>query len=927
MQRLAPENHRRRFSWSGWKNLLLPQLNRRSLFVYGSEVAVEKECVRQKEEGVFVIHPFSRLRSYYIMCMVAITFLNLIGIPMEIAFLDGNSGVGWEGFNVFSDTLFLIDVGLNFRMGIITEDSEGAILDLKSIRQRYLKSWFVPDMVAAFPVGYILLIADLQYHGDSPSSRASKMMRILMFVRILSLVRLLRVSRLVRFFNEVERVSNANLEVMRLFLRILSLFMMIFLLCHWNGCIQYFVPMLEEFPSDCWVRRENLMNATVGEKYSFGVFRALSHMTAISYDEVELWIVMTSIVSGALMYTVMVANTAAMMTDVDITARAYKNKMNHLEDYMTFMKLPKALRMRINNYFQARYAGKWYDEKDVLKWVSSSLREEILMTMCSSHVRKVPFFRNCDINFINAILLELQYEVFQEGDIIIRQNTPGDRMFFIEHGQPVKPKGHLRMNPSERFFAKLRKLTVYLETESNNLLHASQNPQDEDEDEENGAQALYQLHSEVRALKRQVQDQLATHDSTEMRNFVRRCLVLKQRTTEDIDRLKKHYEKYGYRPRTARQGKTEMSGRKEAEEQAERDSEKLDAAEEDNEIGQGVCEEAQQSETPEKMQPPVDQLRTPKLSDFGLSALQFQRVIGEAEPPHSAAPVPAVALSPPPFVMNMHPPQPKTPKCSLRMEEDAPTPRLEDFGISEYTMCWNNDFTMDLFNKKPPKSNSERTENGQKPSHVFPTLSSVANKNVGNESLESPEPPVFCTPGFKIEKHRIPSSPPLNGKNDLDSPPRPNNCPSTPELPAFETPFISKLIKKDDRQEESDRHKASQEGSLRLPAPSFDAPEMPKVLRYEDEAIPEMPTLQSLFGNSLAFKNTSGDASQRKMGADVLDLKQTPVPMHENGFNQDWCLATPKVRMKFPVEPCTPEMPDISSVTQDILKLVAQCKS
>lgn len=52
--------------------------------------------------------------------------------------------------------------------------------------------------------------------------------------------------------------------------------------------------------------------------------------------------------------------------------------MNHLEDYMTFMKLPKALRMRINNYYQSRYAGKWYDEKDVLKWVSSSLREVLL---------------------------------------------------------------------------------------------------------------------------------------------------------------------------------------------------------------------------------------------------------------------------------------------------------------------------------------------------------------------------------------------------------------------------------------------------------------------------------------------------------------------------------------------------------------------
>ncbi|KAA0715866.1 Potassium/sodium hyperpolarization-activated cyclic nucleotide-gated channel 1 [Triplophysa tibetana] len=372
MESLAPENHRH-FGWSSWRNLLLPQLNRRSLYIYGSEVAVERECIRQKKEAIFVIHPFSLFRSYYIMCMVAITFLNLIGIPMEIAFLDGNSGVGWEGFNVFSDTLFLIDVGLNFRMGIIDEDSEGAVLDLKRIRQHYLKSWFVPDMVAAFPVGYILLIAvmrivqhngctelprskektnlsffhlslqDLQYHGDSPSSRANKMMRILMFVRILSLVRLLRVSRLVRFFNEVERV-----------------------------------------------------------------------------DDVELWIVMTSIVSGALMYTVMVANTAALMSDVDITSRAYKNKMNHLEDYMTFMKLPKDLRMRITNYFQARYAGKWYDEKDVLKWVSSSLRE------------------NRDINFINNILMELQYEVYQEGEIIILKNTPGDRMFFIEHGQVLE---------------------------------------------------------------------------------------------------------------------------------------------------------------------------------------------------------------------------------------------------------------------------------------------------------------------------------------------------------------------------------------------------------------------------------------------------------------------------------------------------------
>uniref|UniRef100_A0AAQ6IET8 Cyclic nucleotide-binding domain-containing protein n=1 Tax=Anabas testudineus TaxID=64144 RepID=A0AAQ6IET8_ANATE len=376
----------------GWRALLLPQLNRQSLYVYGSEVAVEKECLRQLESGVFVIHPFSLMRSYYIMCMMAITFLNLIGIPMEIAFLDENSGLAWEGFNVFSDTLFLIDVALNFRMGIITEDGEEAVLDLKQIRVSYLRTWFIPDVIAAFPIGYILLFAVIM--SRLLQQKNNSVMRILMFVRILSLIRLARVSRLVRFFNEV---SNANLEVVRLFFRVLSLFMMIFLLCHWNGCIQYFVPMLEEFPTDCWVRKENLMVKLISLNTPYYV---------------EMWIVMVSMVSGCLMYTVLVANATAMIANVDPAAKEYKSKVQRREQCM-----------------KSSYSQKLGLSESLF------LFQQILTVMCSRLLRNVPLFQDKDENFINVVLLKLRYEVFQEGDWIIRQNVPGDRMFFIDHGQ------------------------------------------------------------------------------------------------------------------------------------------------------------------------------------------------------------------------------------------------------------------------------------------------------------------------------------------------------------------------------------------------------------------------------------------------------------------------------------------------------------
>jgi len=33
---------------------------------------------------------------------------------------------------------------------------------------------------------------------------------------------------------------------------------MILLLGHWNGCLQFLIPMLQDFPNDSWVSLEDL---------------------------------------------------------------------------------------------------------------------------------------------------------------------------------------------------------------------------------------------------------------------------------------------------------------------------------------------------------------------------------------------------------------------------------------------------------------------------------------------------------------------------------------------------------------------------------------------------------------------------------------------------------------------------------------------
>ncbi|KAI5621313.1 spindle and kinetochore-associated protein 3, partial [Silurus asotus] len=467
------------------------------------------------------------------------------------------------------------------------------------------------------------------------------------------------------------------------------------------------------------------------------------------------------------------------------------------------------------------------------------------------------------------------------------------------------------MDTSTRFFAKLRSLVVLFDSERTNLEHtASQNLSLEDDNTESGAvQALHELHSEVRGLKKQVQNQVASQEdgSTELRSFIKACMVLKQRSTEDIERIQRHYEKYGYKPHKASlKPGSSVDDSPEGELSEER-------AEDDESV------EAPECETPEKMAcPAVDPMRTPQLSDFGLSALHLQMVLGNSEMSQDVPPVPPLAVTPPSFIMTMHESQPKTPKCSLRMDEEALTPRLEDFGITESTMCFNNDFTMDLFCKKPPKDRqTNRAAFWELPAAALFRYYCVY-------SMESPELPVFSTLEIKMNKQLGQSCSLPKGVSDPDSPPQPSAGTTTPELPTFETPYISKLISARKETKQGEGLTGSQKStSYNAEGPSVsvsssEMPQMPGSLSQMEETTPEMPRLQSFFSSTLPCVWVSNRSAVTEPSVPLL-----PADEH----TQDWCLATPRIRMEFDAEPRTPEMPDMSSITQDIFKLVSQANN
>ncbi|XP_023295696.2 uncharacterized protein LOC111678541 isoform X2 [Lucilia cuprina] len=453
-----------------------PTDNRLAMKLFGSRKALVKERIRQKTSGHWVIHPCSSFRFYWDLCMLLLLVANLIILPVAISFFNDDLSTRWIAFNCLSDTIFLIDIVVNFRTGIMQQDNaEQVILDPKLIAKHYLRTWFFLDLISSIPLDYIFLIFNqimkLQDFSDSfQILHAGRALRILRLAKLLSLVRLLRLSRLVRYVSQWEEVyilqnlqkksadrrgrmhrkdkegltkSNLILKFLNMasvFMRIFNLICMMLLIGHWSGCLQFLVPMLQGFPSNSWVSINELQESYWLEQYSWALFKAMSHMLCIGYGRfppqslTDMWLTMLSMISGATCYALFLGHATNLIQSLDSSRRQYREKVKQVEEYMAYRKLPRDMRQRITEYFEHRYQGKFFDEECILGELSEKLREDVINYNCRSLVASVPFFANADSNFVSDVVTKLKYEVFQPGDIIIKEGTIGTKMYFIQEG-------------------------------------------------------------------------------------------------------------------------------------------------------------------------------------------------------------------------------------------------------------------------------------------------------------------------------------------------------------------------------------------------------------------------------------------------------------------------------------------------------------
>ena len=394
--------------------------------IFGTDTdKIQGEDANRKGEVRF--HPKSVFRGRWDFLMCILILYSCIATPIRIAFGATNFGT-FAGIDVFIDMLFILDVAINFQTGY--DDGGLIIRDQRMVRKAYLKTGLLVDCISAVPYDLLLI----------PFMNGSASVRLPLALRIF---------RLPRFFRYMGRWSD-TLPLNTSMQRIMKLVLMITLFSHFNGCLQFYISELEDFPEDGWVSRscesdspyrKCLIYASRESQYLFSIYKSLSHMLCIGYGQeaprtqTEIWITMLSMAMGASMYILLIGMMSSIMLSLDRAGAAYREQLFLWKEYFAYLSLPHKIRSRVLSHFERQwFTRKYFEEQQMLNELSPALKHDVMMHITKDLIAKTPLFKACRPIVLSSVVPLLVPITLTPGELVYKEGAIANDMFFIMHG-------------------------------------------------------------------------------------------------------------------------------------------------------------------------------------------------------------------------------------------------------------------------------------------------------------------------------------------------------------------------------------------------------------------------------------------------------------------------------------------------------------
>ncbi|KAJ3219854.1 hypothetical protein HDU67_009042 [Dinochytrium kinnereticum] len=370
-------------------------------------------------------HPFSKGLVYWGAVMFLIHMLVLYEVPVIAAF---ETKLRSSELSIFLTFAMSMDILINFfTLRLVDGVVEPSIMHARLF---YLRSGFFFDILSTIPF-------DIIFKSSIRYSEA------FILIRLLYTRNIAKISKTNAYLMKLSRWIQKTFRIGVSFMRIFLLGGMLLTFLHIHGCIVFFLGKMTGFTGESWRKVSYLFQEAVQNQYIWSLFVATANTFPVTgfqpTDPIEQVIGIILAVIGAVLYACLVGTISSFSFGLDSSGRKYKEKIDEVNEYMTYRNLSDSIKKKVRDYFEMKYKGKFFDEEAILREMNDSLRLEIAVHNCQDLIAKVPFLRRemndgRDEFFMGRIARALKPKYFVKGDIIFEQGWVGNEMYFILNG-------------------------------------------------------------------------------------------------------------------------------------------------------------------------------------------------------------------------------------------------------------------------------------------------------------------------------------------------------------------------------------------------------------------------------------------------------------------------------------------------------------
>ena len=255
---------------------------------------------------------------------------------------------------------------------------------------------------------------------------------------------LIRFNRLLRFNRVLELRSQTETSTnYPFFFRILSIFVAVIVVMHWNACFFFLVHKNLGYFNVVVKRPPNSSQfVELVAQYSVCFLRATLQLTTISNLEsprnsFERAFMVFNYLLGVLAFALIVGNVTEIIDDLNMKRSKFQERIDAVKSYMELRNVSKQLQERVIKWFENSWTNNGgLDEQLIFQeFLPENLQAEIAINIHLETLRRVHIFQDCEPGLLQQLVTRLKLQVFSPSDYVCRKGDIGREMYFIKSGR------------------------------------------------------------------------------------------------------------------------------------------------------------------------------------------------------------------------------------------------------------------------------------------------------------------------------------------------------------------------------------------------------------------------------------------------------------------------------------------------------------